>query len=228
MYQRVADGALAEHEWLEVLLFNALPRRNTNDIAHRLINKFGTVKNLLGAPIEDIEAVKGVGHAVASYIKCVGHFFDGYQKSLNPQFEEEYSSGAFMAFVKKAYRNTLYEVVDLYLLDASGHVMDKKGFSTASICSVNMMPEAVTQFVLRKNAVGVVMVHNHPFGECTPSEHDQLMTKNMQLLCSMHNRLFCDHMIYASNGVYSYYLSGNLTEISENYSLDSILEESQA
>jgi len=69
------------------------------------------------------------------------------------------------------------------------------------------------------------MVHNHPFGDAVSSEKDDMMTKNLQMLCSMHNRLFCDHIIYAPNGMYSYYLSGKLKEISENYSISKVLGE---
>ena len=67
------------------------------------------------------------------------------------------------------------------------------------------------------------MVHNHPFGEAVPSDADDTMTKNCQLLCSVNNRLLCDHMIYAPSGVYSYYLSGRLSEISKQYSVGKVV-----
>ena len=69
------------------------------------------------------------------------------------------------------------------------------------------------------------MVHNHPYGPAIPSKNDDLMTKNMQMLCSMHNLLFCEHVICASNGLYSYYLSKRLTEISKMYSIENLLKE---
>jgi len=71
------------------------------------------------------------------------------------------------------------------------------------------------------------MVHNHPYGEAIPSDSDDRMTKNCQMLCSMHNRLFCDHITYAPNGMYSYYLSGRMKDISQNYSVCKFLEDEE-
>ena len=92
-----------------------------------------------------------------------------------------------------------------------------------SISTVLLKPEMLSAFLLTENARGVVMVHNHPCGEATPSGGDDAMTQNMQLMCSMHNLLLCDHVIYAPNGLYSYYLSGRMADISRKYSFDSLI-----
>ncbi|MBQ7948270.1 MAG: RadC family protein [Clostridia bacterium] len=225
MYEKMTQGVLAEHEWLEVLLYNAQPRKNTNEIAHYLLNKFRSIEGVFDASMEDLQSVPGVGLHIASYLKCLGHFYALYRPQKEETFEGRFSSNAFLPFVKRTYQSILYEVVDLYLLDADGRVMKKQGFSIDSICTVRILPEAVTEFLLTKDAIGVVMVHNHPVGEAVSSEKDDTMTKNLQMLCSMHNRLLCDHIIYAPNGVYSYYLSGKLQEISENYSISKVLGE---
>ena len=67
-------------------------------------------------------------------------------------------------------------------------------------------------------------MHNHPFGTATPSKADDEMTKNCQMLCSMHNRLLCEHVIYAPDGLFSYYLSERMQEISKRYAVSQILE----
>ena len=84
-------------------------------------------------------------------------------------------------------------------------------------------PEEVSAFLITEGASGVVMVHNHPVGEAVPSKADDIMTRNCQILCSTHNRLICEHIIYAPNGMYSYYLSGALKEITEQYSVQKVL-----
>ena len=66
MIEKLKTDSLLEHELLEVLLFNALPRRNTNDLAHKLLGEFGSVKEILSAPIEQLTKVEGVGESVAA------------------------------------------------------------------------------------------------------------------------------------------------------------------
>jgi DNA repair protein RadC len=217
-------GSLAEHEWLEILLYNGIPRRNTNEIAHALIARFGTVLNVLSASVEELQQVKGVGVNLAGYLRCIGHFYEEYQESNEPKFYGKFSSEAFMPFVKQTYEGNLFEVIDIYLLDGEGRIVKKQRFSIDSICSVRVVPEEVAGFLLEENASGAVMVHNHPYGDAMPSDTDDMMTKNCQMLCSMHNRLLCDHIIYSPNGMFSYYLSGRMGEISKNYSVGKLLK----
>lgn len=222
--RKLDTGALEEHEWLEVLLFNGIARKNTNEIAHALIEKYGTALDALLSSTEELRKVPGVGIQVAAYLRCIGHFYEHYQKRKKPKYVGKFEPYAFMSFAKAEYKDVVFEVVDLYLLDGDGNVMKQQRFSIDSIATVTVVPEEISTFLLTEGASGAVMVHNHPFGEATPSTADDRMTKNCQMLCSMHNRLLCEHIICASNGMYSYYLSGRMSEISKNYSVSNFLE----
>ena len=138
-------------------------------------------------------------------------------------FEDRYTVRGFLSFVKGQYNNVPYEVADVYLLDGAGFMLKKQSFTMENISTVLMKPEILSAFCLTKGAHGVVMVHNHPSGVPYPSEDDERMTKNMQMLCSMHNLLLCDHIICAKSGIYSYYLSGRLQDISKIYSIDTLI-----
>ena len=223
MYEKLKQNALLEHEWLEVLLFSMQPRKNTNELAHRLLRRFGSAEDVLAASMEELQSVEGVGVQIAAYFKCVQHFYEKYKKDMSKVYQDVYTMESFLPFVKKAYEGLPYEVVDLYLLDGDSYVIKKQGFSIESISTVLLNPETLSAFLLSEGTRGLVMVHNHPYGKATPSEDDDTMTKNMQVLCSMHNLLLCDHVIYAPNGLYSYYLSGRMKEISEEYSLNNLM-----
>lgn len=227
MYQKIEKNALEEHEWLEILLFNGVPRKNTNELAHALIAKFGSATKVFSASMEELQTVPGVGVNVAGYLRTIGRFFESYREREEPGYYGKFTSRDFLPFVKRVYADVLFEVVDLYLLDGDGRIVKKQRFSIDSICTVKVLPEEVSTFLLSDGASGAVMVHNHPFGEAKPSEADDTMTKNCQMLCSMHNRLFCDHIIYAPNGMYSYYLSGRMGDISKNYSVSKFLGEDE-
>ncbi len=223
MYEKLKQNALLEHEWLEVLLFSMQPRKNTNEIAHRLLRRFGSTEDVLAASMDELQSVDGVGVQIAAYLKCVQHFYEQYKKDMSKVFQDVYTAEGFLPFVKKAYEGLPYEVVDLYLLDGDSYVIKKQGFSIESISTVLVKPETLSAFLLTEGARGVVMVHNHPCGVATPSGGDDAMTQNMQVLCSMHNLLLCDHVIYAPNGLYSYYLSKRMVEISKQYSFNSLM-----
>ena len=73
MYEKLKnDDGLYEHELLEILLFNAFQRKNTNPIAHALLDSFGSISGVLNASVEELCAVEGVGESVALYLKCIG------------------------------------------------------------------------------------------------------------------------------------------------------------
>lgn len=225
MYQKVETGNFSEHEWLEVLLYPMLPRRDTNALAHRLLLRFGTAEDMFRASMEELQSVEGVGIAIAAHIKAIGHFVDK-RPAKRPIFSKEFKTETFLPYVKKVYHSIPYEVVDFYLLDGYSHVIARQGFSAENLYDVQVMPEEVTAFLLNKEASGVVIVHNHPHGSARPSAKDDEMTKNIQMLCSMHNRLLCDHIIYATDGVYSFYSSGRLAAISQQFSFANMFRNS--
>ena len=225
LYEKLKKDALEDHEWLEALLFNALPRRNTNDLAHTLIQRFGSSYEVVNASVEELQSVPGVGLSIAAYLRNVGRLLQIHHKKQELTYQGKFNPRDFLPFVKQVYKDTIYEVLELYLLDGEGRIIKKRGFSIESIARVTVVPEELSEFLLEKGASGVVMVHNHPFGEATPSGADDEMTKNCQMLCSMHNRLLCEHVICAKDGIFSYYLNGRLQEISERYSASELLSE---
>ena len=180
MYEKMKHNALAEHEWLETLLYGMQPRRNTNGVAHRLIQRFGTVEDVLEASLEELQTVEGVGIQIASHLKCVQHFYAYYKKDKSGIFEERYTVNAFHSFAKGLYPTIQYEVMDLYLLDGEGFVIKKQGFTIENISSVLMKPEILSAFCLTKDARGVVMVHNHPSGNVRYSQGDLQMLDAIQ------------------------------------------------
>ena len=224
LYEKLKKDALEDHEWLEALLFNALPRRNTNDLAHALIKRFGSSYEVVNASVEELQAVPGIGLNIACYLRNIGRLLQIHHEKHEFKYEGRFSPRDFLPFAKQAYKDTIYEVLDLYLLDGEGCVIKKRGFSIESIARVSVVPEELSEFLLEKGASGVVMVHNHPNGKAMPSSADDETTRNCQMLCSMHNRLLCEHVICAQDGIFSYYLSGRLQEISERYSASALKE----
>ena len=214
---------LTECEYLEILLFNALPRRNTSDLAHRLLSHFGTVNRIFSATIEELCLVDRVGESVALYLHCIGRFYDSYARKEDNRYCGKYDTERFVSHLKNLSKYPSEEVLEVFLLDENGYILTKQSFD-GGVARVIVNPEALTRLFVDYRPSGVVIAHNHPSGSPLPSVKDDEMTKKCQLLCAGHNVMFCDHIIYAKDGVYSYYQAGELKMISKEYSTDSILK----
>ena len=224
MYNKLKKDAMEEHEWLEMLLFRSVPRRNTNDLAHRLIARFGSVEEVLKASLEELQTVDGVGIQIAAHLKCIEHFCDHYRRDKSKDFIDSYTVEGFISYLKTYYEMPPYEIMDMYLLDQAGYVMRKESFTTKELSRVEVRPTIISRVLLTEGLHAVVVVHNHPRGTKAPSDLDDDMTKLMQILCSAHNITLCDHLIYTKEGVYSYNASQRMKELRNNFAVDMLIQ----
>ena len=225
LIEKLGVGILPEHEVLEALLFNAVPRINTNDLAHRLLARFGTVPAVLGASVQQLKEVDGVGESLASYLRCIGIFCERYYAEYRDRFPAAYDQEEFSAYVYREYSYLQEEVLDCFLVDRSGKILQRRRFSANAQDFADIKPEAMTAILEVRGVAGVVLVHNHPGVRSNPSNADHEMTKKIQWMCSFHNLLLCDHVVCGSDGVYSYYKEGKLGGISRSCSILQLLAE---
>ena len=126
----------------------------------------------------------------------------------------------FFDFVKVAYENKNTETLDFYLLNEHGKFFGRRKFAGMKNF-VELEPEAFTDMLLRDKPAGLIAVHNHPQMPATPSQSDDDLTAKCVMMCSFHNILFCDHIVYGQGEIYSYYESGKLGEISKSCTWES-------
>ena len=215
---------LGDTELLELFLFNAIPRRNTNDIAHRLLRKFGSLYAVANASAEELKQVVGVGDSVVLLIRNLKRFCERYNNPDLP-LPKAYANRDFWEFLENTYKLEMQEVMDLYLLDEYEWVFKTMRIATGDEKAVDVAPQAVSKALIEFRPKGMVLVHNHPTGLCEPSDSDKSVTKSCQLICSMHNVKFCDHVIYGTDGRYSFYDSGKMQKISIDYSVARLVRE---
>ena len=210
LLEKIGKGILYEHEYLEAVLFNAQPRKNTNDIAHRLLAKFGSVEEVFRAPVEKLVEVKGVGRNIALYLHCMNRLSNMLPDIQKDNYPETYEHKAFLSYVKAKYSAYDTERLDIYCLDSNLTVYRLISFTDSEVGKVSLSGESIAEMLTEVSPSGIVLAHNHPKGTATPSEADDTTTRKLQMLCALHNVLLCDHYIYAPDGVYSYRQSGRL------------------
>ncbi len=223
--EKLDKGGLQDHEYLELLLFTAIPRRNTNDIAHRLLAEFGSVTGVFSAGYSDLLRVKGVGASVATFIASLGKLIAKHYRGQTAAYRGRFDTGRFMSYLKTLYNGELREVLDVYFLDDSKYVIGSKSFSCGQSDRAEFDPTIFTQLLLELKPAGVVIVHNHPKGSFLPSIADDETTSKFQIICSYHNVMLCDHFICSKEGVYSYLKDDKLNKISKKYSVQNLVKE---
>lgn len=218
---------LSDAELLELLLFYCVRRRNTSDIAHSLIAKFGSIQAVCAASPLHLKSVKGVGDSIAFFLTKLG---DLQSRTAPPPPVAQPKRGDYMSksdvwkHLPEIYADEKREVVDVYLLDSESRVFQCVRISRGDRHSVTFQSQNLAKVLVQFQPSGIVLVHNHPFGEPEPSTVDGNMTEKCQLLCSLHNVIFCDHVICTGRGeCYSYYYSGKMESISKNYAAETLL-----
>ena len=224
LMESLDSGMLFTHEELEMLLFYAIPRKNTNGIAHKLLKEFGTVRAIFSASVEELCRVEGVGLQTAAFLSLIGKLCEKVHTLPYSDYEGAFESARFIPYIYGKLSQEKEEIAEVYSLNKKGEVVRCRRIDGETAFNVSLLPEQISHAFLDKDTVGIVLVHNHPIGRAQPSETDDLTTRKCQMLCSCHNVLLCDHLVVAPSGVYSYYISGRMKEFSENYSVDSLIK----
>lgn len=207
MMERLAEHgeSLQDHELLEILLFNAIPRKNTNEIAHALLDRFGSLSALSEARMESLETVDGVGRCTACYLRCVFALMDRMKSEKERELPTAKNLSDFSELLKKRLRGIDHECIVLIAVGKNNELLGVESYSTHEKNRAQVAPQIITRFFAEYDPKAVVIAHNHLCDPATPSESDDLFTRQIQALCSFHGIPLYDHIVVSPNEVYSYH-----------------------
>lgn len=200
----------APHEVLELLLTYAIPRGDVNPLAHALMRRFGSLSGVLEAKEAELRQVSGIGSRAASLLALMLPLFQKYQmEKLTPKQRIETVS-QLMPYCRTLFMGSTTEAFYVICLDGQMNVLSVECVNTGTPMEVNAAPRLVARFALRRDAFGVVITHNHPSGNLTPSQEDLDVTRQIGLaLASMDIRLY-DHVIVGAGEAFSFQQHGLL------------------
>lgn len=203
-YRDGGDAALADYEILELLLFRLIPRRDTKPIAKALLARFGTLGGVFGAPVGLLTEISGVGDAVALDLKLVASVAQRMLKSELTGKPVLSSWKALIDYCHAAMAHEAREQFRLLFLDKRNALIadEVQGFGT--IDHTPVYPREVVKRALELSASAVILVHNHPSGDPTPSRADIDMTKTIIDTAKPLGITVHDHVIIGKNGHVSF------------------------
>ena len=170
---------LYDHELLEVLLFYAVPRQDTNQLAHELIEHFGSLKGLMEADIAEISALHGLGNSSALLIKTTMELFCRYAKDSVETIYYYDTIQKVALYLKNLYIGQIKEASYAMLLDNKMKLLEVVKVGEGSVNSSPVSLRALLEAVIRKNAAAVILSHNHADGILTPSAEDLAVTRQI-------------------------------------------------
>lgn len=192
------DG-FAPHEVLELMLFYAIPQRNVNPLAHRLIDHFGSFHAVLDAPVEELMKVEGVGEYAAALVSLFSHVARRLEKSRSGTLEVLSNRRMAEEHCRRLLGGLRQEHFYVVCLNGQMQVIQDVLIARGSLSEVQAYPRQVVEAVLRHNAHSVVLCHNHPGGSIVPSQQDMDVTRTlMNILQGIEVRMI-DHIIVADN-----------------------------
>jgi len=207
MKKRFAESGLTGFDSLnalEMLLFYALPRRDTNGIAHALFDRFGSLSGVLSADVEELKSVDGVGESAAILISLVTQLNKRYleERTVRKDMVSDHrSAGEFFA-AKFAYETR--EKVYALFLNSSNAMICCKEIASGVVNGAEISIRELVELGLKYKAVSVIVSHNHPGGIPEPSLEDEICTGKIKSALNLVGIKLLDHIIVADDRFLSF------------------------
>lgn len=197
-----------EVQALELLLFYCIPRKDTNPIAHSLITRFGSLSQVLEAPVAELCKIPGISANTATLlhlIKEMGRFYLVNRMSRNTILTTLDECAAYMV---PFFFGRQVETVFLLCLDAKCKVLCCKEVGEGSVNSAGISVRKIVETALNANATTVILAHNHPSGVAIPSDEDIQTTRRIAIGLQAVEIHLADHIIVADDDYVSMAQSG--------------------
>ena len=196
-------NVLEEHELLEMMLFGVIPRKNTNEIAHELIDRFGGLWGVLQANEEDLCKVNGVGKNTALYIKGMERCVEICIEQRKEAMKKLDRLSQMQGYLKGLFAQESDEHVYILIFSNSKKLISCNLLGKGSSAVANISVRKVVDLVLAHNAASAVIAHNHPDGNPEPSKEDILITEKIKDTLEAVNVKLFDHVVVCGGMVSS-------------------------
>ena len=204
------------HELFEMLLFYSIPRVNTNEIAHRLTDRFGSVRGILDADIDELCSIEGVGRKSAELIKLVAemHLRCSTEKIDTTKQFTKYSQ--VCEYLNTKYIGVSKEIVYLLIFNNSMRLIATEKIGEGTANSVALRSDMVLRCAYSYNSVNVILAHNHPGGKAIPSGEDITATGLIKNHIAAYGVNLIEHFIVA-DGKCTPIIHGNKADVKKEH-----------
>jgi len=202
--------AVPDYEMLELVLFRAIPQRDVKPLAYELLKTFGDFNRVMSAPIERLAEISGVGEAVITELKIVEAAAHRLARSKVMERHVISSWDAILDYCHTTMAHRETEQFRVLYLDRKNVLIADEEQGKGTVDHVPVYPREVVKRALDINASAIILVHNHPSGDPTPSESDIVVTNQIQDAAEALGLVLHDHLIIGKSSELSFKASGYL------------------
>ena len=191
--------SFSDHQVLELLLFYALPYQDTNELAHRLLDTFGSLSAVLNADYSELMRVSGVGRHTAALLSFMPDLLRRYQMDqfgVRPNLRSLSKAGDYCCSL---FLGKCYECFYMVCLDLQGNLNQAALIGEGSISTAPVYPRVAVETALRHRAAAVILTHNHPGGSLQASRDDIELTDTLTRALATIGVEVLDHIIVAGS-----------------------------
>lgn len=202
--QEGAEG-LATHEILEMLLYGTIPRGDTNEIAHHLLDEFGSIANLIEADPYEIAKTAGVGIKSGVFLSLLHELVLRYEREKTDQKPALVSIQRSVEYCRALLAFRPRECFYAVCLDSRRKILHTSKVSEGTVNDAAVSPRMVVEKALRYKATGVLLCHNHPGGSAKPSYEDIILTNRLKSMLEPLGVEMMDHVIIGEEQYFSFF-----------------------
>ncbi|MEL7056880.1 MAG: DNA repair protein RadC [Pseudomonadota bacterium] len=207
LIQRGAS-ALDDYELLETLLFAFIPRRDVKPIAKALLRRFGSLSGILAAKAKDLQELDGIGEAVAAYLLATQEIGTRATRETIETRSIISSWTTLLAYVRRQLQHETREQFRVLFLDRKNQLIADEMMGQGTVDHAPVYPREIARRALELSCSAIILVHNHPSGDPTPSQADIDITREIIDALTPLDIKVHDHLIAAKQGVSSFKSSG--------------------
>jgi len=205
-------AGFADYEVVELLLTLAIPRADVKQPAKGLIERFGDLRGILDAPLEELRAIPGIGKVTPVALQIIRSAATLYLQQSGEGRDFLADPARLEDFWRMRIGALQNEVFEVAYLDSAYRLL-RDGVETLEEGTVDraaVYPRRVIEVALKRGAAAIVLAHNHPNGEVVPSEHDKTLTRAIVLAAETVHLRVLDHLIVSSREAFSFRTQGLL------------------
>lgn len=197
-----------DHETLELLLTYVLPRIDTKPLAWALLKRFDSLAGVLDASPEELLSVKGIGKNTAYYLKLIRAVFKKYSLDEVREKITIRTPQQVLEYCRASLEGKKEECLEVIYLSVRNTVMNTEVVATGLIDQVAVSPRKIVERALAAKASAIILVHNHPSGDATPSQEDISLTDAVTQAAALFSISVHDHIIIGKGSHYSLKANG--------------------
>jgi DNA repair protein RadC len=207
-YRLSGEAGLQDYELLELLLTYAIPRRDTKLLAKKLLERFGTLGRVFEAEPAALEEIDGVGPQAATLISLIRPLATRFLASASDAKTVLRSTGDASAYFQAKLKGLPEEEVHVAFVNTKNAVTATECLQRGTVDQSAVYVRKVIERALARKASGFVIVHNHPSGDPTPSDHDRELTRTLKAAAATVGVRFLDHLIIGESTPFSFKAHG--------------------